>query len=125
MAKDERVRTAYRAPQVTYHGRVGELTRSHHLVLGSKAAAHMAAAFAASVGGTGGTGGVSTPVAPGGEQVLSGGGIPGGGSGAAGATGSGTAGTGGGSGKEVPFTGPAVIGVAGVWVPLAEARHTL
>src|SRR3954464_1736099 len=109
MAKDERVRTAYRAPQVTYHGRVGELTRSHHLVIGSKAAAHMAAAFAASVGGTGGTGGVSTPVAPGGERVLSGGGggIPGGGAGAVGA-GTGAGGTaatgGGGGGKELPFT---------------------
>jgi hypothetical protein len=139
---DQQTRLPYTPPSVTYHGRVGELTLSQHLVTGTKVL-QFAAAFAASLGTVTPGGGETTPVVPpgtplgpgevqhgvgtgfdippsgGGGSVptaLGGGGDPSGGSVASGA-GSG----GGGAGGKLPFTGLAVMGVAAVGAALASA----
>jgi hypothetical protein len=146
------VRQRYSAPTVTHHGTVADLTLSHHLVIGAKAV-NFAAAFAASTGAgvvapagpetitvPGPTGGAGT--SPGAANTITnitntpGGGTgtvgthvgnaPGAGTGGISGSGPGTSGGGsGGGGKTLPFTGLAVIGVAGVGAALASAGGVL
>jgi hypothetical protein len=140
-------RQPYTAPTVTYKGTVADITQSHHLALGAKAVT-FAVAFAASTGtqvvAPGGSETITVPgssqpgATPGtvtpGTTVTSPGQVtdivqnPGGGTGGVtgSAGGSPSAATGaGGSGKELPFTGFAVVGVAGVGAALASAGTVL
>ena len=144
MAEPE-AQSSYRPPSVTYHGRVGELTLSHTLLVGARAA-RFAASFASSLHSThtagdgssavlGATqsGGTGTPPAvptagsghgsPAAQHVLAGEpssslSDPGGASG--GGQGSGASGGGGGGGK-LPFTGLAILAVSGAGAALVSA----
>jgi hypothetical protein len=123
---DTEARSPYRPPTVTFHGRVGELTGSHGLVVGSQAL-RFGAAFASSLGAPGA--GVGNGGSQGVRDVALTGGAPGGGGGATGGgpTGGAAAGAGGGGhgGGKLPFTGLAVIGVAGVGAALSSAGAAL
>jgi hypothetical protein len=128
----------YAAPTLTHHGTVADLTLAHHLVLGTKAV-QFAAAFAASTGpNVVGTPTETVTTLPGAAQnVTSPGGAtthivntPGAGTGGRNITnvvnpgGNAAAGVHGGAGaggKELPFTGLAILGVAGVGAALSSA----
>jgi hypothetical protein len=145
---DTEAQSSYRPPSVKYHGRVGDLTLSHSLLVGARAA-RFAASFASSLHSSHATGGGSstvlganevsgghapaataTPTSLGGhgshggrevlaaEQTTS---PPSGAGGAAGAgSGSGSGGGGGGGGK-LPFTGLAIVAVSGAGAALVSA----
>ena len=130
----------YTPPSVTYHGTVAELTRTQDLSSGGQVLA-FAAAFANSLtqpppgGGGGGGGGGGAPLVPEGPSGTGGAGASGGPTGAetisqsggpaAGGGPTGGGGGGGGGGGRLPFTGLAVIGVAGVGAALASAGAVL
>jgi hypothetical protein len=139
------VETGYRPPTVTHHGRVGEVTLSHTVVFG----ASLARALASSLVGTtttvgGGSPGTNTVV-----QVPAGGNVPGGdtvthtitnhvtnapGSGTSpgaatgagpGSSGAGNAAGAAGSGHKLPFTGFAVVYLAGAGAAMASTGAVL
>jgi hypothetical protein len=125
----DRIRT-YSAPDLTYHGTVSELTQSQSLVVAGQVV-RFAGAFANSLGGgnppiiTPGPGEViTTPTSGGGPTntitQIGNGGAPGGGP-----TGASGGGAPGGGGKELPFTGLAVMGVAAIGAALASGGVTL
>jgi hypothetical protein len=132
--------SSYRPPSVTYHGRVGELTLSHSLLIGARAA-RFAASFASSLHSTHTAGdgrsavlgatqgnaprtpsalptGASGHRSPGGQDVLAG--DPSNSLGAGGGGGAGGSSRGGAGGK-LPFTGLAVLAVSGAGAALVSA----
>jgi hypothetical protein len=140
------VETAYRPPTVTHHGRVGEVTLSHTVVFGASLARAVASSL---MGTTTPVGGGSTPGGDTVVQVPAGGNVPGGntvthtitnhvtnspGSGASPAAGTGVGpGSGGGgntagaagSGHKLPFTGFAVVYLAGAGAAMASTGAVL
>jgi hypothetical protein len=125
----DRIRT-YSSPDLTYHGTVSALTQSQHLVVAGQVV-RFAAAFANSLNppitppGPGEV--INPPFAPGGSGATGGtiteiGNTGGGGPGPSGAAGGGGPS---GGGKELPFTGLALMGVAALGAGLASGGVAL